>query len=167
MIGEIYKIGTLTRTHGVRGEISISFTDDVWDRVEADYLFLMVDGLPVPFFLEEWRFRNDTTALLKFQGIDDAVRAQEFVGCDVYFPQELTPEPDESTIYTWRQFTGWKVEDRNAGNIGVIDKVDDSTANTIFEIDGILIPAAEPLIECVDPKTRTICMKIPEGLLEQ
>ena len=54
MTGEIYKIGTLTRTHGVRGEISMSFTDDVWDRVEANYLFLMVDGLPVPFFLEEW-----------------------------------------------------------------------------------------------------------------
>lgn len=166
MIGEIYKIGTLTRTHGVRGEVSMSFTDDVWDRAETDYLFLMVDGLPVPFFLEGWRFRNDTTALLKFQGIDDAERAQEFVGCDVYFPQELTPEPDENTTYMWKQFTGWQVEDCVAGNIGVIDRVDDSTANTIFEIGGILIPAAEPLIERVDPKTRTIYMKIPEGLLE-
>ena len=166
MIGEIYKIGTLTRTHGVRGEISMSFTDDVWDRVEADYLFLMVDGLPVPFFLDEWRFRNDTTALIRFHGIDNAERAREFVGCDVYFPQELTPELDKNTTYMWKQFTGWQVEDSTAGNIGVIDRVDDSTANTLFEIGSILIPAAEPLIERVDPKTRTIYMKIPEGLLE-
>lgn len=167
MTGEIYKIGTLTRTHGVRGEISMSFTDDVWDRVEANYLFLMVDGLPVPFFLEEWRFRNDTTALLKFQHIDDATRAQEFIGCDVYFPQSLTPATDGNTTYTWRQFTGWLVNDCNASNIGVIDRVDDSTANTLFEIGGTLIPAAEPLIERIDPNTRTIYMKIPEGLFEQ
>ena len=166
MIGEIYKIGTLTRTHGVHGEISMSFTDDVWDRVNADYLFLMVDGLPVPFFLEEWRFRNDTTALLKFMGIDDAERAREYVGCDVYFPQELTPESDGNTNYCWRQFTGWSVEDCNTGHIGVIDRVDDSTENTLFEIGSTLIPAAEPLIERVEPKTRTIYMKIPEGLLE-
>ena len=69
---EVYCIGKFTRTHGVQGEMALSFTDDVWDRVEANYLFLMVDGLPVPFFLEEWRFRNDTTALLKFQHIDAA-----------------------------------------------------------------------------------------------
>ena len=78
---DVYKIGNLTRTHGVRGEVAFQFTDDVWDRVEADYLFLRLDGLLVPFFLEEWRFRSDTTALVKFEDIDDVNAATIALSC--------------------------------------------------------------------------------------
>lgn len=166
MTGELYRIGCLTRTHGVRGELAMSFTDDVWDRADADYVFLEVEGLPVPFFLEEWRFRNDTTALMKFQGIDDADRAAEFVGCEVLFPVELTPVPAEGEVPEWRHLTGWKVVDCKAGALGCIDRVDDSTANVVLEVNGCLIPAAEPLIERVDVEGRTVFMRLPEGLLE-
>ena len=55
---EVYKIGLITRTHGVKGEVSLSFTDDVWDRADADYVVLMVDGILVPFFLEERQFNK-------------------------------------------------------------------------------------------------------------
>ncbi len=166
MTGTLYKIGCLTRTHGVRGELAMSFTDDVWDRADADYVFLEVEGLPVPFFLEEWRFRNDTTALMKFRDIDDADRASEFVGCDVYFPEELTPVQEEDEMPAWRRLTGWQVVDCKAGCLGCIGRVDDSTANVVFEVNGILIPAAEPLIERIDAEGRTVYMRIPEGLLD-
>ena len=69
---EVYKIGHIGRTHGVKGEVTFSFTDDVWDRAEAAYLLLRVEGILVPFFLEEYRFRSDTTALLKFLDYDSA-----------------------------------------------------------------------------------------------
>ena len=81
---DIYKIGTLTRTHGVRGELAFHFTDDVWDRTEADYVFIMLDGLPVPFFFEEWRFRSDTVALVKFEDVDDIHTAERLVGADAH-----------------------------------------------------------------------------------
>lgn len=163
---ETYKIGTLTRTHGIGGELSMNFTDDVWDRADADYVFLEVDGIQVPFFLEGWRFRSDSVALLKFQDIDTSEDANEYVGADVYFPYDLTPEPDEDDEYTWRHFTGWHVTDINAGDIGDIDYVEDSTANTIFCIDGKLIPATEDFIDRIDAKDRTIYMKLPDGLLD-
>ena len=35
---EVYKIGMLTKTHGVSGELNMAFTDDVFDRVEAEYV---------------------------------------------------------------------------------------------------------------------------------
>ena len=50
---EVYKIGSITRTHGVRGEVALSFTDDVWDRADADYPVLRIYGILVPFFIEE------------------------------------------------------------------------------------------------------------------
>ena len=80
---EVYKIGRLGKIHGVRGEISFLFDDDVFDRMDADYLILRVDGILVPFFLEEYRFKSDANAIVKFDGIDTQERARELTGCDV------------------------------------------------------------------------------------
>ena len=35
---EVYKIGRLGKAHGVKGEVSFQFDDDIFDRVDADYL---------------------------------------------------------------------------------------------------------------------------------
>ena len=67
---EVYKIGKIGKPHGVKGEVSLMFSDDVFDRVDADYLVLMVDGILVPFFFEEYRFKSGETALVKFCDID-------------------------------------------------------------------------------------------------
>ena len=163
---EVYKIGTITRTHGVRGEVSFSFTDDVWDRADADYLILCIDGILVPFFMEEYRFRSDTTALVKFLDYDSAEAAKELCGCEVFFPHSLTPEPDENEEYTWRHFTGFRVVDKQAGELGEITYVDDSTQNVLFHLGERLIPAVDSFISDIDHQARIITMQLPEGLLE-
>ena len=163
---EVYKIGHIGRTHGIRGEVTLQFTDDVWDRAEAEYLFLRVDGLLVPFFLEEYRFRSDTTALVKFLGYDTADDVQFMPGCDVLFPYALTPEPGEDDEYTWRYFTGFSLIDEKAGRIGTIDSVDDSTENVLFRVGELLIPATEAWIKDINHRERTISMSLPEGLLD-
>jgi 16S rRNA processing protein RimM len=104
--------------------------------------------------------------LLKFQDIDSSEDANEYVGADVYFPHDLTPEPDEDDEYTWKHFTGWQVVDSVCGALGEIDYVEDSTANTIFCIEGKLVPATEDFIERIDAKERTIYMNLPDGLLD-
>ena len=172
---DVYKIGTLTRTHGVRGEVAFHFTDDVWDRVEADYLFLELDGLLVPFFLEEWRFRSDTTALVKFEDIDDIHAAETIVGADVFFPKELTPTDADADL-TWRHFTGFEVfmQPRQGGAapelLGTVADVYDQTANVLLDVattDGrsILVPAHEDFILSADHRNRTLLAAIPPDLL--
>ena len=92
---EVYKIGRLGKAHGVKGEVSLQFDDDIFDRVDADYLVLDIDGILVPFFMEEYRFRSDAVALVKFEDIDTQQRASELTGCDVYFPRALADEDEE------------------------------------------------------------------------
>ena len=53
---EVYKIGIFNKPHGIHGELSFTFTDDIFDRVEAEYLICLLDGIFVPFFIEEYRF---------------------------------------------------------------------------------------------------------------
>ena len=85
---EVFKIGILNKPHGVKGEIGFTFTDDVFDRVDCDYLILLLDGILVPFFIEEYRFRSDNVALVKFEGIDTAERARRFSNVEL----QLLPE---------------------------------------------------------------------------
>lgn len=162
---EVYKIGQLGRTHGIKGELTFNFTDDVWDHVESKYLFLLVEGILVPFFIEEYRFRSDSTALIKFLDYDTADDVQFLVGCEVFFPHALTPEPDEDAEYTWRYFTGFTLYDEKAGLIGTIDHIDESTQNILFLVGEKFIPAAEEWITNINHKERTIHMTLPEGLL--
>lgn len=166
---DVYQIGTLTRVHGVRGEVLFQFTDDVWDRVEADYLFLRLDGLFVPFFLEEWRFRSDTTALLKFEDIDTADAATPLIGSNVYFPKDLTPTDIDDEDLTWQHFTDFEVwQDHQC--LGTVTSVLDQTANILLDIttpDGrsILIPAHEDFILSADHRQRRLLVNVPEDLL--
>ena len=162
---EVYKIGKLGKTHGVKGEISFLFDDDVFDRVDADYLVLMIDGILVPFFMEEYRFRSDTTAIVKFEDINTQERARELTGCDIFFPRTLADSDNENL--SWAAIVGFDIIDTESGNIiGRIASVDDTTINILFELeDGRLIPASEDLITAIDPQARTITMRLPEGLL--
>jgi len=162
---EVYKIGRLGKTHGVRGEISFLLDDDVFDRTDADYLILDIDGILVPFFIEEYRFKTDSNALMKFDGIDTQERARELTGCDVYFPRTLA---DEDEAVSWAELVGYDLIDSNSGKaIGEIAAIDDTTINILFELtDGKLIPASEELIQQIDTKRHQIEINLPQGILE-
>lgn len=166
---EVYKIGILTKTHGVSGELNLSFTDDVFDRVEADYLVCKMDGILVPFFLEEYRFKSDTMALVKFENIDTEERARSMVGVEVFFPKALAAQAEDNT-YSWSYFVGFKAFDEQHGALGTIVGVDESTVNVLFEIrtprgDELLVPAQEEFIVSLDHEREEILFHLPEGLL--
>ena len=163
---EVYKIGRLGKAHGVKGEASFQFDDDVFDRTDADYLILDIDGILVPFFMEEYRFRSDALALVKFCDVDTQERASELTGSNVYFPRALAE--DEEGMPSLASLIGFDlVEAKDGIRVGTIATIDDSTANLLFELeDGRLIPASDDLITDINIKERTIKMEIPEGLLE-
>ena len=163
---EVYKIGRLDKPHGVKGELSFLFDDDVFDRTDADYLVLCIDGILVPFFIEEYRFRSAETALMKFCDIDTLEQARELTGCDVFFPRSLSD--DDGDMVSWAEIVGYSLVDAHTGKVaGKIASVDNSTINILFELeDGKLIPASEELIADVDRDGRVITIELPDGILE-
>ena len=163
---DVYKIGRIGKAHGVKGEVSFSFDDDVFDRVDADYLILEVDGILVPFFMEEYRFRSDNTALVKFEDIDTQDRARELTNCDVYFLRSEADDEEEELSYSF--LVGFDIIDDQSGQkVGKIASIDDNTLNILFELEnGTLIPASEELITDIDKDNKTITIALPEGILE-
>ena len=163
---EVYKIGRIGKAHGIKGEVSLQYDDDIFDRVDADYLVLDVDGILVPFYMEEYRFRNDSVCLVKFCDIDTQQRASELTGCEVYFSRSLAEEADE--MPSLASLVGFEIVDASDGKtVGNIVAIDDQTANILFELeDGTLIPANDDLITDIDWAGKHITMNIPKGLLE-
>lgn len=164
---DVYRIGKLGKAHGVKGELSMMIDDDTFDRVEAEYLILEMDGIMVPFFMEEYRFKTDDTVLVKFEDVDTQERAKQLTGTEVFFPRALAQE-DETGELSYAQLVGFTIINAaDKSEAGVIASVDEQTVNIMFELtDGRLIPAAEELIDGIDIEKKEITMIIPEGILD-
>ena len=188
---DVFSIGRFTRTHGIHGEIEVHFTDDVFDRGEADYVFLKIDGLYVPFFLEDYRFKGSESALFTLDGIDSDTAARELVGHTVYYPLDARPAEDEDTISSLRAFTGFRllIIDRQAlaemdegGDetsedgvptleLGTVKHVETTTANTLLtvEVEGgedVLLPLHDDFVVDYDLRERYLMLDVPEGLID-
>jgi 16S rRNA processing protein RimM len=167
---EVYCIGKFTRTHGVQGEMAFSFTDDVFDRVDCPYLVCPMDGILVPFFIEEYRFKSDNVALIKFERIDTSEAASIFTNKEVYFPKSYAEQGGDGE-YSWQYFIGFAAEDVEHGHLGTLVDVDESTINTLFVVErpdgeSLFIPAQEIFVEDINHDEHIIMFNLPDGLLE-
>lgn len=166
---EVFKIGKFTKPHGIKGEISFSFDNDIFDKVDCPYLVCDIDGIFVPFFIKEYRFKGADTALVTLEDITSDIQAKRFRGIDVYFPRKYFDESEDAEL-TLDYFIGFTVIDENSGDIGVITDIDDSTVNTLFLLksktgDEIIIPASEDFIISIDVDNRTLYLNLPQGLV--
>jgi 16S rRNA processing protein RimM len=168
---EVYKIGMFNKPHGIHGELSFTFTDDIFDRTDCEYVVCLLDGIFVPFFIEEYRFRSDTVALIKLEGIDSAERARTFTNVGVYYPVKYVAnvKSDGESPSSIDAFIGFEVEDAASGALGKIIDVDTSTINTLFVVENekgdLLIPVCEAFIIEIDYKNKRIQMHLPDGLV--
>lgn len=166
---EVYKIGVLNKPHGIHGELQFTFSDDIFDRTDAEYIICLMDGILVPFFIEEYRFRSENSALIKLEDVDDAEKARMFTNIEVYFPIDAAQQASDGQ-YSWSFFVGFQAEDIQHGKLGEITDIDDTTLNTLFVIDRegdeLLVPACEEFVVDIQPDERRIVMQLPEGLLD-
>jgi 16S rRNA processing protein RimM len=166
---DVIPIGQINKPHGVNGEMSFSFTSDIFDREEVPYFIFEMQGILVPFFLEEYRFKGSTTGLMKLDGVTSDEEARAFYGLTIYLPKKFL-EKVEDTEIELDYFAGFSLIDVEKGLIGVISEVDQTTENVLFVIptkdDELLIPAGEEYIEEIDHDKKLIYVRLPEGLLD-
>ena len=166
---EIFPIGKITKLHGISGVVELAFTDDVFDRAESPYLVLEMDGLFVPFFWEEYRFKGQSSAIFKFEDIETEQEAQKIKGINVYYPACFAPKNEQPS--SWKYFTGFAVHDTADNVLGTIEDVDDSSENILLTVrrpDGseMLLPLHPDFVTGSDAQKRILTMDLPEGLTE-
>jgi len=166
---ELFPIGQIIKPHGINGEMTLSFTSDVFDTQDAPYFVIEIQGIFVPFFIDEYRFKSNETALIKLQDIDSDEKARQFAGQPVYLPKTYLDKVEDSEIEL-DYFVGFTLIDTTSGEIGIISEVDQTTENTLFVIptknDELLIPVGDDYIKEIDHDNKRITVELPEGLLD-
>lgn len=166
---QIKRIGKFQKPHGVNGEMALSLSTDLNLIKDPSFLICSMDGILVPFFIQSIRNKSTNVILVKMEDINTIEDTRRFLGVDVFIPNDCLDE-DTKEEFSWDMFIGYKVNDKEAGHLGTIVAVDDSTANILFLVkDGDrerIIPANSVWIENIDTKSEIISYNLPDGVAD-
>ena len=160
-------VGRIGRLFGTEGGVMITLYTNFPDNLQpTEPLFVIIDKLAVPIFYSSFERRGQAGAVVHFDDIDTARRAEEFlVGREIFIEDNDSEEDDEFYMEDLIGFTAVVGKRR-----GELSDYYDSDANPLFEItlDGKnhLIPAQEEFIAKIDFDKRIIKFVLPDGLLD-
>ena len=161
------KIGQFAKPHGTKGEISLITDCDISGITCDPYFLCELDGILIPFFIETYRQKNNSTMLVKFENINSGENVKLLAGKSAYLPSDMIILNDNDAFKS-NYLTNYTVIDDKLGIIGQITDIDDSTINVLFKVDSngseVLIPAA--LVTAIDQDSKTTNVLLPEGFLE-
>jgi len=162
-------LGSITKTHGVSGELlvrspKISFTlNDTWEVV-----FIEIDKILVPFFIESFYQPDNHSIILKIKDINDKNAAIRYMGKKLYLNKSAVS--DSQTSSSDPGLDSYTIIDAQKGELGTILEHISIKENPLFlvtdGIDKFYIPASKEFISSIDREKRQVFVILPEGLLE-
>ena len=160
----LQKIAKVLKSNGTDGELLVSFfAMDPEDLEITEPVFILFDGLPVPFFVQSLRRRGQNKALVHLNGIFDLKDCEEVCGKDIYLPADAEAAYGEGDFSF---LVGWELRDAGK-SLGRIADFVDIPGNPCLELeDGRLVPLHEDFITAVDEDAAVVEMELPSGLLD-
>lgn len=160
--------GNILKTFGANGELIVKLDNQVSVEINLDEpIFIIIDGLSVPFYFMLFERRANNRALVVFENIETEQLAKQLIGKQILLPYKKHIDKKDFNL---NDFVGFDTSDINTGNIGTITEFLDFPNNPCFQIirngKEILIPVNEKLIKSIDVKSKTINFNLPEGLID-
>ncbi len=166
---KLTEIAQVAKIHGLNGHLSLKFADNFSEVLfdEEIPVFFLIEGLPVPFFVEDYRNSGGYTAT-KFRYIDNSETAEKYIGCRVFVFEDDIPDYEDSDEEL--EFIGYKVFDAKYGYIGCISDFNLIPGNPVFETDfngkTIIIPYSEDIVVDINDDKQEIYIEAPDGLID-
>ena len=174
---QLIEVGRFVKPHGIAGELQAAFDIDNDIAATLPCLVADIDGIFVPFFVDNCRAKGNNL-LLTIDGIQSDTDAATLADKAIYATK--TDYDARMRQYADDHGDEWPVDffigfsllaEPDSHRVGTIADIDDATTNVLFLVDTdgglrVPVPAAEPLITDIDTRLRTITMQIPDGLLE-
>ena len=165
------KLGFLYKAYGIKGELivrtDLNLSENTINKWES--IFIEINGILVPFFIEQISLKTDIELQLKFEDIDDEIQAKTYIGNSIFVEKEnLQIEQKDETFSQWVSF---QIVDEQGVFVGQIVKLIEYPSQSMLMIntkeqDEILIPAIEDWIISVDSDKKEITMNLPTGLID-
>ena len=166
---DLLKVGVITTTHGVRGEIKVfPTTDDAERFLELEYVLLDTGRELRRLDIKNVRFFKNLV-ILKFDGIDNINDIEKYKGKDLWIPREEAQELGEDEYYI-ADLQGLEVVLEDGTEFGTLRDVMETGANDVYIIDSnehgeVLLPAIKECILDVDLEKNTMTVHLMKGLL--
>ena len=148
------EIGRVAKVHGLRGELSVSLTSNVDDRLAAGAV-VETDGGPLTV---EHARPHQNRWIVKFSGIDTREAAEQ-LGRPVLYG---TPAADEDALWI-HELIGSEVVDVAGIERGVVIEVHDNPASNLLLLStGALVP----LTFVKSSTAGVVTVDVPDGLFD-
>lgn len=166
---QCYFLGKITRTHGLSGNVILKLDTDqpeFYNNIES--IFVQINGLLVPFFIEKQQWTKDNSKIIAFKNATLQM-AEQVVGKSVYLPLSTLPKLKGNQFY-YHDVIGFEIYDEQQKFCGKIKEINDQTAQHYFILDlkgkEVIIPIIKDWIIAVNREERQMKMQLPEGLLD-
>ncbi len=164
---ERIKVGQVVNAVGLKGELKVYHYSDYKERFEELSKIYLEN---TRYQISGVRYRKEMV-ILKLRGVDDRTEAEKHKGEDVYIDKSDVRVLPEDTYYIF-DLIGMKVVDESGNTIGILCDVIQNTAQDLYEVEKenkskFLIPAVEEFILSIDVKSKTMTVRLIEGLMEE
>lgn len=169
---DCFNLGYVAKLHSYKGEVSLFFdATNPEDYATLDAVYIDLDGILTPFFVERIDMKDKGFAKVKFEGVDSENDAKLILKKELFLPLELLPPLSGKNFYD-HEIIGFKVIDENYGEVGEVVQVMDYKINPLLQVQNneldkeVLLPLGNDLVQKVDRKQQELYVKAAEGLIE-
>jgi 16S rRNA processing protein RimM len=164
-----FELGYITKSFGLKGQVNAVFDVDVPLMYrELESVFIELNEVLVPFFIEEISIDRNNRITLHFEDVTDQDEANELKGSKLFLPVDLLPPSPDDDLYL-HEYVGLEVFE-NDKLLGEITGYTEAGVQLIltFEHKGkeVLFPLKDEIVTRVSKKENRIEVKLPEGLLD-
>jgi 16S rRNA processing protein RimM len=163
------RVGVITTTHGIHGEVKVFPTTDDKNRF-ADLKEVLLDTGKdlLPLKIEGCKFFKNLV-ILKFKGIDDINEVEKYKGKDLLITRENAVKLEEGEYFIYDLIDSEVFTDEG-GKLGILTEVLTNAANDVYIVKTednkeILIPAIKDCILDVDVANKKITVHLLRGLV--
>lgn len=167
---DFFKVGVITTTHGVRGEVKVfPTTDDARRFKHLKEVILDTGKERINLEIEGVKFFKQFV-ILKFKGIDNINDVEKYRQKELFVPRKNAVRLSRDEYFI-ADLMGLKVLDEQDGEIGTLEDVLETGANDVYVIrmtDGreLLLPAIKQCVLQVDVEAGFVKVHVLEGLLD-
>ena len=166
---DLLKVGVITTTHGVRGEVKVfPTTDDAERFLDIEYVLLDTGKELRRLNIQNVKFFKNLV-ILKFKGVDNINDIEKYKGRDLWIPREEGQELEEDEYYI-ADLLGMSVVLEDGQEFGTVKDVMETGANDVYIIDSaehgeVLLPAIKECILDVDLEKNIMTIHLIKGLI--
>lgn len=169
-MAELYTVGKIVNTHGIRGELKVLPVTDFPEQRFAAGSQLVIEGKQqTPVTVQAAR-KQKNLYLLKLKEYDNINDVERFKGLDLGVA-EADVQALEAGEYYYHDIIGLTVIDQTGATLGQVSEILSPGANDVWVIPrpgkpDVLLPFLKSVVQSIDLAAKVAHVEVPEGLID-